>query len=602
VTLVRVRKAVPTPTGNVPAWGRLDWRPTRARIITGDPDTEILPEPFSTPLVEGGVDVALDPTGATWAWEVTEHVQGKKRAPVLYAVPDVTSIDFTDLAEVSPATLEPLAEPSVPQWTAYVDGLEATAADSLTQTRLARDDAAGSLAAALTAQDSAAAKAGEAAASASAAAGSVVAAAGQVTLAQGRVDAAQGKVNDAAAQVALAQGQVTLAAGQAAAAAGSAAAAQTARTGAETAREGVLAAQEGAEAAQAGAETAKAGAQTARAGAETARTGAEQALAGAEDARDAAGLFHSTTVRTGLVDAQGHLILTRNDDTSTDAGKVILPTALSIGEVVTGPETAGDVGPQGPIGPKGDPGGFTRGTDLPAGTDLDTILVDGIYRQNTTANATTALHYPVALAGILTVMTRTPTDSSYMIQTYEVVTSPTTTGASVTYKRIRANSVWYPWKAFTAARVDQTAGRAIYQWDDLNSRDQLVYGDTGWRDMWAEVLAIDPGATKIAGFYGARIRRTLHNIYLDVGFTTSLITPTDWRPALMPTASWRPDTPANWQIPAAITGSSGIIHFSPANYVRNWTAGNVILQMTLPCSATWPTSLPGTAVNTIPNT
>lgn len=132
-----------------------------------------------------------------------------------------------------------------------------------------------------------------------------------------------------------------------------------------------------------------------------------------------------------------------------------------------------------PQGPKGDPGGFTTGTLLGA-NNLNTITIPGLYRTTSGANTTLANNYPVNNNGGILVVTEMAT--GYVVQTYESLNGTAQSG-SVTYKRQLANSVWTSWKAYHSTRVDQTAGRVIYQWDDVNARDQMIYGDTGWRDI-----------------------------------------------------------------------------------------------------------------------
>lgn len=258
-----------------------------------------------------------------------------------------------------------------------------------------------------------------------------------------------------------------------------------------------------------------------------------------------------------------------------------------------------------PQGPKGDAGGFTYGTVLGT-SNLNDIVVPGIYVQrDSSGNSSGPLrNYPLPVGGYGTVLVYATSVADVIQKFYPQYYTNAYDGRNF-YQRNRSNGVWSPWRAHNSTRVDQTAGRAIYQWDELNGREQIIFGDTGWRDMWNAVLAIDPAATKKPGFLGVRIRRTLQHVHLDVGFNTALANTIDWRPAILPSVNWYPDIPVNQQMSAAQTGSAGVIHFSPVNYIKNWTAGDVVLQLSLPCSQPWPTSLPGipSATNgTIPNT
>jgi hypothetical protein len=131
-----------------------------------------------------------------------------------------------------------------------------------------------------------------------------------------------------------------------------------------------------------------------------------------------------------------------------------------------------------PQGPKGDPGGFAAATHLQQ-NDLNTIRTPGLYRQTIPADATMLKNYPKeALAGSLRVYERA---TDFCWQEYEGLSAGQE--ARVIYRRAYIGNWWTPWRAQVTQRIDQTAGRAIYTWDDINLREQLIYGDTGWRNV-----------------------------------------------------------------------------------------------------------------------
>ena len=110
MTTVRIDLRVPGPDGvDVPAVGSVEWRPTvRRHIEAGGEDYIVLPDPFFAP-AQGDVEVAA--TGADWCWRVVERVErgGTSRH---VAVPDsVDPVNYGDLIDVDPATLEPAGEP-----------------------------------------------------------------------------------------------------------------------------------------------------------------------------------------------------------------------------------------------------------------------------------------------------------------------------------------------------------------------------------------------------------------------------------------------------------------------------------------------------------
>lgn len=132
--------------------------------------------------------------------------------------------------------------------------------------------------------------------------------------------------------------------------------------------------------------------------------------------------------------------------------------------------------------PKGDPGGVLRGPNLGT-SNLDTITVMGFYHQTNPANSTVVRNYPQAgLLYNLEVISAT-SDDLYVVQEATPLTTTYTPTSRSFFRRQRVNGVWQPWRVFNSIRVDNTAGRAIYQWDDTTSREQRIYGDTGWRAL-----------------------------------------------------------------------------------------------------------------------
>lgn len=257
-----------------------------------------------------------------------------------------------------------------------------------------------------------------------------------------------------------------------------------------------------------------------------------------------------------------------------------------------------------PRGAKGEPGGIVTGTLLGT-SDLNEILTPGTYRQTdlTGTVGTLLRNYPYASAfGEMRVYSTTPTE---VVQEFTPQSYSTAIDGRRFYRRAKSNGAWAAWRAYNSTRVDQTAGRVIYQWDDLNYREQLIYGDTGWRNVRGlfEAVCAANGLTyaNIAGFSDPAIRRVGSTIYYRIGVNiTGALANVDFRTAMQP-AGFKTDQIENWQMPASMTGSAGVIHFSPANYIRFWTAGNQTFIMSLSTTDAWPTTLPGTAIGTIPS-
>jgi hypothetical protein len=275
------------------------------------------------------------------------------------------------------------------------------------------------------------------------------------------------------------------------------------------------------------------------------------------------------------------------------------PSAI-VGSVITttGPAVPGTPGAQGLPGPKGDPGGLVLGTVL--GTaDLNTIIIDGIYRHVNGTDVSLARNYPIATGetGILKVSSNW-SDSSWLMQEY----IPNENGSlgNVVYRRVRHSGTWNPWRAFNATRIDQSAGRVIYQWDDVNKREQLIYGDTGWRDVSAGLTSGWVG--------GLHIRRIGSILHVSIRSVTPPMAspvgqfyawPAGFAPDIMGTyITTRPDSSVT--LTSLYFNTVGVTH----NILSNaWTSGmgSLLGNFSFPVSAAWPTALPGTAYGSIPN-
>lgn len=252
-----------------------------------------------------------------------------------------------------------------------------------------------------------------------------------------------------------------------------------------------------------------------------------------------------------------------------------------------------------PQGPKGDPGGFTTGTQL-LNNNLNAITVNGLYRQDNSANATLVNNYPVTAPGVMQVMERS---AGSIVQVYYTITGTPTYEARTHYVRVLQATVWSPWRTFASTRVDQTAGRAIYQWDELNNREQLIYGDTGWRNMNA---IVDPNF--VPEGVGVQLRRIGNRVTCDVrGKLTAVPTvPTQQLIMAIPVGF----RGVNYAVyPSGISGTSVISMGYPSNNIDLYlystanfvNASTRIAQASWTTDEVWPTTLPGTANGTIPN-
>jgi hypothetical protein len=349
------------------------------------------------------------------------------------------------------------------------------------------------------------------------------------------------------------------------------------------------------------------GAQIARTYSEEARDASINAKTGSESARDQsialrdeAIAARGATVTTGLVDENGHLILTRDDTTETDAGYVVgPPVELSVVDTVTGPPAPGTPGP---IGPKGDPGGITLGTVLTSTSNLNTYKTSGVYRLGTTYSGLLALNFPRDTdSGVLVIYERVVGQT--LIQEWH---SMQLQGKGYYLRHMTNTDVWSIWRFITTTRVDQTAGRAMYQWDDLNNRDQLVWGDTGNRALgmsaitWGAVVT-DPDVMlrRMGQYVTLTVTRWTPPTDQMVVPRNILTLPTGFRPGVsmysLPFVN-RATVPKLETVDLVSTGVMTANNASFAAGVNHYFA------MTFPTADPWPTTLPGVASGTIPNT
>lgn len=248
-----------------------------------------------------------------------------------------------------------------------------------------------------------------------------------------------------------------------------------------------------------------------------------------------------------------------------------------------------------PRGAKGDPGGFTAGTDLGT-TDLNQITTAGLYKQANSANATLTANYPVnALTGSLEVLEQSPGANGGFLQRYTIIWG--SASGRLVYQRTKTNGSWQPWRAFTDSRVDQTAGRAIYKWDDLNQREQLIYGDTGVRRIEAGFIN---GWTAAIG-----ILRRVGNVVSFGLYSVNPAAQTNGVAYPIP-SGFRPGSYGG-TIGNAVQMGGGftILQVNAIGEVYpNTTATSctgVVNLMTWTTQDAWPPILPGTAAGSIPN-
>lgn len=196
---------------------------------------------------------------------------------------------------------------------------------------------------------------------------------------------------------------------------------------------------------------------------------------------------------------------------------------------------------------------------------------------------------PVSIAGDLITFNagETATNYAYGRQEYRSGSGRVFVRAST------SDTAWGAWASFSTLRWDQTAGRVAWSYDTINLREQLIYGDTGWRALTA---SLENGWTSTrvlirrvgyqcflrhAGLNGAAATATTF-FTLSAGFAPSSNV---MLPARNSTSGWGDImTRANNTLTADLGAA-----FSTSEQHNTWIT-----------DAAWPASLPGTAAVSIP--
>ena len=144
-------------------------------------------------------------------------------------------------------------------------------------------------------------------------------------------------------------------------------------------------------------------------------------------------------------------------------------------------------------------------------------------------------------------------------------------------------------------------GRRIFTWDTVNSRWQMTYGDTGWRDISA-LLTVPANVTILRAY----LRRVSSSVFLalagsNANGTAQTVSLTGWTGSagVTPTAEMATVSASLGQTSIAAT----LYYYSYSPYLTWTMAANAAAHYPLlagSTSAAWPTALPGSAVGTIP--
>lgn len=232
--------------------------------------------------------------------------------------------------------------------------------------------------------------------------------------------------------------------------------------------------------------------------------------------------------------------------------------------------------------------------------DLNSVTLPGFYGQSVQANATLAKNYPRAnVLGTLEVVPAQYFAGRYvnLIQRFTPQSGSGFAGAKGFWqRRYHSGTTWTPWEFFATQRVDQTAGRAIYTWDDLNNREQLVYGDTGWRNLSAELINGWSGGT--GSLY---VRRYGSMVFMRiVGIGPANATNDAFLNSI---SGFRHSGLQGWEaIATGLSSTQALLmreQGGTLSIVRQNPPSGIFASLSWPTDDPWPTSLPGTASGSI---
>ncbi|BCT75526.1 hypothetical protein SCMU_13680 [Sinomonas cyclohexanicum] len=271
----------------------------------------------------------------------------------------------------------------------------------------------------------------------------------------------------------------------------------------------------------------------------------------------------NSTVTSGSIDGNGHLILTRTDSTTTDAGAVVGPAGAA---GATGP--AGPTGPAGATGPAGPADTITIGTvsTLAAGSSATASMTGA------SPNQTLNLGIPTGATGA-----QGPTGPQGPGATYDYTGTGSPVGAIT---------------PASAGRIylDTAGTNGAWRWmstGTTNTAWTVVYGDTGWR-----LLPITDGVTGVT-FAIRRVNGTVdfESVWnSNSAAETAIVIPAGFNPHMIAGNTYLRFTGGRFGISTTPfyvipgqkigTGATGL---TDSHYNGTWTAAEQ-----------WPTTLPGT--------
>jgi hypothetical protein len=180
-------------------------------------------------------------------------------------------------------------------------------------------------------------------------------------------------------------------------------------------------------------------------------------------------------------------------------------------------------------------------------------------------------------------------------QTYSPVTAPADKAPNLFYKRWMNAGVWGAWQGYGRIRMDTTAGRAAYLWESTNNRDQLIYGDTGRRDISSMCTGSFTGGKLSLRREGSYVELYAINWVAGATGTINMLAsalPVGFRPT---------NSRLMWGYQGGNPVSLSVGYDGTTLTVQsNSATSTVAFSVGYSTSDVWPTSLPGIADGAIP--
>jgi Collagen triple helix repeat (20 copies). len=258
--------------------------------------------------------------------------------------------------------------------------------------------------------------------------------------------------------------------------------------------------------------------------------------------------------------------------------------------------TAGTNGTNGATGATGLTGAPWTVTPIANGANLDTFVTPGWYFV-AGADAASIINSPRPGQGLAWDMRVTGRNSTIITQTIHLVNN----GIQYTYQRTTVGTGFGIWRHYAPTRVFESAaiGRVGYVWDDINSREQLVYGDTGMRQIGAVGTLLNGWTAATAG--DILLRREGSTVTLSAKINNTSATNDIFYNLPV---GFRPRTQSS--VPINGNTGNGTFRYARASWDGNvaiyrTTVEDLYIGGTWTTTDAWPATLPGTANGAIPN-